>query len=367
MVAQAVLKRLPGSKNFRDFSEFDNHEMVIGLTDSKTGLRAYVGIHNTELGPALGGTRFKVYRSESEAIKDVLNLSKAMSYKCALAHLPYGGGKGVIYLKKGQEFDRHELLAAYARLIEKLRGLFKTGTDVGITDGDVVHMAKYTSHMLGVVEADRGGLSTSNCAALGVFYAAKAALKHLDDKDDFAGKRIAIKGVGKLGGELARLAYEAGATVIVADTDRNAADRLKENMPGIQEVAPEVIHLQQVDIYAPCALGNEFEDSIIKELHCRAVVGGANNQLPDLKAGHKLHQKRILYAPDYIANSGGLIYVADELEQGGFKKARVVERISKIELTMTDIFKRSLESNMPTSDIADMIALERMHEINDEK
>jgi glutamate dehydrogenase/leucine dehydrogenase len=312
------------------------------------------------LGPALGGTRLQVYRSENEALKDMLNLSKAMSYKCALAHLPYGGGKGVIYLAKNQDYDREKLLAAYARSVDKLGGLFKTGTDVGITDIDVVHMAEYTSHMLGVKEADRGDLSTSSCAALGVFYAMKAALTQLDGNVEFKGKRIAIKGVGKLGGELARLVHEAGATIVVADVDHAAVEKLGKSLERAEIIDEKTIHTADIDIYAPCALGNEFEDGVIKSLNCRAVVGGANNQLPSLRSGKKLHDRGILYAPDYIANSGGLIYVADELEPGGFDRTRVLERIERIETTMLDVFRRSEKNNVPTSQIADTIALERI-------
>lgn len=359
MVAQRVLQKLPGTKSFKSYQEFDDHEMVIALSDKKTGLNAFVGIHDTTLGPALGGTRLQVYRSESEALKDVLNLSRAMTYKCALAHLPYGGGKGVIFLEKNKSYDRQALLAAYARMIENLRGLFKTGTDVGISDADVVDMAKYTSHMLGVVEADRGTLSTSNCAALGVFYAMKAALYEIDRTQDFSGKRVAIKGVGKLGAELARLVHEAGGALVISDINKEAANKFI-GTERVEVVDHDKIHLQEADIYAPCALGNEFNDSTIKSLRSRVVVGGANNQLPNLKAGKKLHERDILYAPDYIANSGGLIFVADELEPGGFSKMRVLKRVSGIEKTMADIFKRSRESNIPTSEVADTIAQERI-------
>ena len=344
--------------DFRTLEEFNDHEMVIGFTDTASKLRGYIGIHSTKLGPALGGTRFITYQSDEEALKDVLNLSQAMSYKCALANLPYGGGKGVMVLDKNMLRD--EALAAYGRFVENLHGLFKTGTDVGISDQDVSLMGEHTQHMLGLTEADRSGLSTSNCAALGVFYAMKSALIELDKTDNFAGKRVAIKGIGKLGGELARLLDEAGAEIIASDVDTKALREFTKRLPKAKVVETRDIHKQVVDIYAPCALGNEFTDVVISELNTRAIVGGANNQLPTQAAGDKLFAQGILYAPDYVVNSGGLIYVADELEPGGFNKQRVLERTKAIQDTATDIFIRAKQENLPTHAIADTIARERI-------
>jgi len=346
--------------NIRKFSEFDNHEFVMTLTDEASGLRAYIGIHNTNLGPALGGTRMKIYNSDAEALQDVLNLSKAMSYKCALANLPYGGGKAVII--DSPRLEREAALRAYARLVEKLKGLFKTGTDVGITDDDVVLMGNHTSHMLGLTDADRGGMTTGKTAALGVFYAMKAALTKLYGSSDFNGRTVAIKGVGKLGGELARLVTEAGGEVYISDINQEVCQQLKENLPKAIVVANEDIYKQTVDIYAPCALGNEFTLENIADLRCKAIVGGANNQLASEKVGDRLAEKGIFYAPDYIANAGGLIYVADELEDGGFSKERVVERTKAIEQTMVTIFETAEREQRPTSRVADEIACERIQE-----
>lgn len=256
---------------------FDDHEFVIKLSDEKSGLRAYVAIHSTDLGSALGGTRFLHYQREDDALEDALHLSRAMSYKCALANLPYGGGKGVIVDSEG--LNKKDVLLAYGRLVEKLRGLFKTGTDVGVTDEDVRLMASQTTHMLGVTVADRGDLSTSKVAALGVFYAIRAALAHMYGEVDFKGKKIAVKGVGKLGGELTRLLVEAGADVLIADINPDSCEELKRRWPKIGISPVEDIHRQEVDIYAPCALGHEFTEESVAELRCQAIVGGANNQL----------------------------------------------------------------------------------------
>jgi glutamate dehydrogenase/leucine dehydrogenase len=338
---------------------FDNHEFVMSLNDDKSGLRAYIAIHNTNLGPALGGTRMVAYASDEDALEDVFNLSKAMSYKCALANLPYGGGKAVILAD--DKLDRDQVLLAYARLVEKLRGLFKTGTDVGISDDDVKKMATQTSHMLGQTEADRGDLSTSSVAALGVFYAMKAALRQLYGSSDFIGKKVAVKGIGKLGGELARLVSEAGASVIVADVNEAKCQELQERLPQVAVMSTDEIHRQEVDIYAPCALGNELTDQSIKELHCKAIVGGANNQLANSQIGDRLNDRGVLYAPDYIANAGGLIYVADELEPDGFNKQRVTERTKAIEQTMFTIFEQARRQNAPPYQVADMLARARIN------
>ncbi len=342
----------------RDLQEFDDHEMVITLTDAASGLKGYIAIHNTKRGPAQGGTRMLAYASEDMAAKDALNLSRAMSYKCALASLPYGGGKAVIIADETN--DREQVLEAYARMVERLNGQFKTGTDVGLTDADVAHMAQFTVHMMGVAQADRGDLNTSKTAALGVFESMKATLRQLDGSDDLAGSSVAIKGVGKLGGELARLLHAAKAKVIIADTDAMRCDELAKELDGITVVPVSEISQQQVDIYSPCALGSEFDEDVVAALTCRAVVGGANNQLCNADAGDRLFERGILYAPDYVTNAGGLIYVVDELEQDGFNKDRVIERVKAIQDTLATIFERSEKERIATNRIADAIAQERI-------
>jgi glutamate dehydrogenase/leucine dehydrogenase len=347
-------------QDFRTYVEFDNHEMVVSLTDETVGLVGYVGIHSTALGPALGGTRLQTYDSPDDALHDALNLSQAMSYKCALAGLPYGGGKGVIYLPKDTLSDHRAILAAYAKAIENLRGLFKTGTDVGVTDEDVQYMAQYTTHMLGVTPAGRGNLTTASCAALGVFYAIQATLQAQFGDSSVEGHTVAIKGVGKLGSELARLIIEAGGRVTIADVHEGAVQKTLHKVPGATVVSVDDIHKQQVDVYAPCALGNELNVQQITELRCQVICGGANNQLASADIADKLHDKGILYIPDYVANGGGLIYVADELEPGGFKQERVLKRIESIGFTVYDMVERSREEHRPPSVIADAIGRERM-------
>jgi len=358
----AKTKRLPEvaqKTSAKKLPEFDSHEFVMTLRDEPSGLHAFIAVHNTNLGDsALGGTRFTNYASEKDALQDVLNLSKAMSYKCALAQLPYGGSKGVIIARP--ELDRLKSLEAYARLVEKLRGLFKTGTDVGVSDQDVKFMAQHTSHMLGVTPGDRGELTTSDMAALGVFQAMKACLKQLYGSSDFRGRTVAIKGVGKLGGELAHLIIKAGGSVLVSDIDTDKPHSLQKRQPRTKAVDNRKIHEQEVDIYAPCALGNELTKENSLRLRCKAIAGGANNQLADDAIGELLYRRDILYAPDYIANAGGLIYVADELELGGFKRSRVLKRTRAIENTVNAIFRQAAEQKLPTYKVANTIARTRI-------
>lgn len=348
------------SRSFRVLKEFDNHEMVIGVSDKATKLRGYIAIHNTNLGPALGGTRLQYYASEEAALRDVLNLSKAMSYKCALAGLPWGGGKAVL-IDDG-ELNRSAVLRSYARLVEKLNGLFKTGTDVGIFDQDVKRMAKHTQHMLGVSPSDRGDLSTSKMAALGVFYCVKGALWQVYGDESTQNRTIGVKGVGKLGGELVRLLHEEGARLVIADVDDAKCRTIQRKYPDVMVVAPGEIHKQVLDVFAPCALGNELTMRVINDIKARIIAGGANNQLASDAVGDKLFDKNILYAPDYVTNSGGLIYVADELEKDGFHKERVLRRVGEIQKTLNQIFTISEKKRIATHRIANEVGITRIRE-----
>jgi len=336
--------------------------MVISVSDKISGLKGFIGIHSTKRGPALGGTRFLPYDSESTALADALNLSKAMSFKCALANLPFGGGKAVIMYDKST--SRERVLKAYARTVDNLGGLFKTGTDVGITDEDVQFMGGHTSHMLGLSDGDRTGISTGSIAALGTYWSIKASFKFTFGSDNLAGKTIGVKGLGKLGGELVRLLTLDNAIVVAADADDKTCRKFQLNYPKLRLVSPNQIAKQPLDLYAPCALGNEFNPSTIPLLKTSLIAGGANNQLADQAAGDTLWSKGILYAPDYIVNAGGLIYVADELEPGGFNRNRVLDRTKGITDTLLEIFKQSHAENKPTNQVADEIGLKRINQKN---
>jgi len=348
--------------DFRLLKEFDNHQMLIGISDEASGLRGYIAIHNTNRGPALGGTRLQAYPSVKVAIQDALNLSKAMTYKCALANLPWGGGKTVILSEK--KMNRDAVLKSYAKLVESLNGLFKTGTDVGVFDSDVLNMAKYTNHMLGVSPGDRGDMSTSKIAALGVYYSIKTALENVYGSEDINKKKIGIKGTGKLGGELVGLLYKEGADLYVADIDSRKTNVLKKMYPNINVVNAKTIHKLSLDIYSPCALGREFSSHNIGELNTKIIAGGANNQLEDDELGEKLNKRKILYAPDFIANAGGLIYVADELEADGFRPERVLKRVKGIRQTLEEVFTISKSKDLSTNQIANEIGRVRIEHAN---
>lgn len=357
--SQLKYAKVKDTLNSRESGE---HEFLMSLHDQESGLRAYVAIHNTNRGPALGGTRMVAYESDGAAIEDVLNLSRAMSYKNALANLPYGGGKGVILLD--QQSDRRATLKAYSRLIDKLGGLIRTGTDVGISDSDVVLMGEESKYMLGLTDADRGDLTTGKTAALGVYCAMKASLRRLNGNNDFNGIKVAIKGAGKLGEELTRLITNSGGQVFISDINPERCNEVQQKYHNVNVVHNDEVHKQHVDIYSPNALGNEFTVSNINQLNCRAIVGGANNQLADEETGNLIFQRGILYAPDYIVNAGGLIYVADELEPGGFNKHRVVERVEAIEGTLMDIFERAAQENIPNNQMADIVARSRIAKVH---
>lgn len=340
--------------DFRRFPEFDGHELVLTETDEKSGLKAFIAIHNTNLGPAVGGTRYWNYGSEEEALRDALRLSRAMTYKCALAGVPYGGGKGVI-LAHPQKPKSKELIRAYARCIDKLQGRFYTGEDVGIDQDDVRTMIEVTPFIIG--KPGVGG-DPSPWAALGVFYAIRAALESVFGSEDISGRSFAVKGLGKCGLELARLLSEQGGEILGADISEGKIQKAKELLPKIKIVSPEEIHGQKVDVFTPCALSGDLNQKTIPELRCKIVCGTANNQLTGSEDGSRLHEAAILYIPDYLANAGGLVNVVAELAPEGYNKSWVEMKTEDIETTTKKIIELSRKEMRPTSQIADRIAQE---------
>lgn len=331
--------------------EFDAHQSVSFLRDPKTGLKAIVAVHNSNLGPATGGTRMYDYKNESDALRDVLNLSKAMTYKCALAGVNFGGGKAVIIGKESKKSSA--LFKAYGKKINEFRGAFTTGCDVGITEADTGHMAMESEYILGHKTTKH---ATSEMAALGVFYGIEAALVFKFGKADFKKRIVAIKGLGKIGGELLRLLYEKDTTIIAADLEKALIREYKKKYPKIKIVSPRAIMTIPADVYAPCALGGDLTKKSIQKLKAKIIAGGANNQLEEESVGALLHKGGILYVPDYVLNAGGLIHIVDELEKNGYNERRVLKRIERIKKTVTDILRASLEKNIPTNEIANMLA-----------
>jgi len=311
------------------------HEYVVHHFDAATGLRSIVAIHSTALGPALGGVRFHAYRSEADALADVLRLSAGMTAKAALAGLDLGGGKAVIIGDPRR--DRSEaLLRAFGRFVDSFGGRYITAEDVGTTAADMDCIATQTRHVSGRSLEAGGGGDPSPATALGVFVAMQAAARYRWPDGSLAGRRVAIAGVGKVGLHLAGRLAEAGATLIVADPNPRATARMAGAM-GAVVVAPEDIHRVRCDVFAPCALGGVLTPRSVTELRCSIVVGAANNQLSDGSVAEALQNAGILYVPDFVANAGGLVHVAAEYT--GLPRSVVEPRIRGIGPTVTTVLE----------------------------
>ena len=332
--------------------EFDDHELVFFGANKKTGLRSFIAVHNTNLGPAVGGTRFRQYRSESEALRDALRLSRAMTYKCALAKVPYGGGKGVIVADSGK-LKKAELVRAYAEKVDILKDRFFTGEDVGIDEDDIRVMLTATSSIIG--RPGVGG-DPSPWAAAGVYAAMQAALKAMYGSPDIHGRTFAVKGLGKVGFELCRLIYREGGRLIGADTDTEAVKRAMYAYPRMKIVDAGEIYKRNIDVFSPCALGGDLNLRTIPQLRCKIVCGGANNQLESPADGGRLYRRGILYIPDYLANAGGLINVVAELDKRGYDRGRVERKVKAIEGTADEVIRLSKKKDKPTSEVADRLA-----------
>ncbi len=339
--------------DFKQFKEFDNHKLVLRIEDKNSGLSGFIAIHNDNLGStAVGGTRMFAYKSEEDALKDVLKLSRAMTYKCAIAGIPHGGAKGVI-IGNPKKDKTEKLLKAYAKKVDSLKGRFCTGEDVGISQEDVNVMLKVSDYFIGRPEFAG---DPSPYASLSTFYSIQSAIKFLRKKFFLAGIKVAIKGVGKTGKELVNLLYKDGAIIYVSDIDKAALNEVKRKFPKVEIIDNKKIHAADVDIYSPCALGDEFSMKNISDIKAKIICGTANNQLVDDEVGDWLFRQNITYIPDYVANGGGLIDVADELEEDGYKKERVLKRIDMIKETVRKILEKAYRVNKSPHRIADEIA-----------
>jgi phenylalanine dehydrogenase len=360
---EAVTNReLAGGGEMDMFEKIQNHEQVVFCNDEETGLKAIIAIHNTTLGPALGGCRMRPYTSVDEALEDVLRLSKGMTYKCAAADVDFGGGKAVII--GDPEKDKHpELFRAFGQFVESLNGRFYTGTDMGTTPDDFVYALKETNCIVGVNEEYGGSGDSSIPTAMGVIYGLQATNQNVWGSKDLHGKSYAIQGLGKVGFKVAERLLEEGADLYVTDISQKSIDQLvaKANRMGaaIKVVSGDEIYSVDADVFIPCAIGGIINDHTVDQLRVKAVVGSANNQLLDLSHGMKLHEKGILYAPDYIVNAGGLIQVADELYEPN--KERVLQKTSAIYNSLQDIYLQSENQHMTTVEAANRFCEDRIH------
>ncbi len=341
----------------KTFSDFDNHKNVFRIEDTAEGLLAFIVIHNTNRGSAIGGTRYWHYEDEVGALRDALRLSRAMTYKCAIAEVPFGGAKGVILAPNNASQEQKDaILISYAEALAELGEPFYTGEDVGLNEHDVQVLEQHSKTIVG--RPDVGGLP-AKWAALSVFYAMEGALVMQSGSPSFAGKKVAIKGLGGVGIDLSSLLEKAGATLVGADIIPERVERALVNHPTMEIVDSMAIHSMPVDIYSPCAMGNEFNAQTIPELKTKIICGAANNQLTTKSDGQRLFETGILYIPDYVANAGGLISVADELHPLGYSQERVESDIKRIRNTVEKIIEISIRDSVPTGEVADALAEER--------
>jgi leucine dehydrogenase len=340
--------------------EFDDHEQVVFCRDPASGLQCIIAIHDTRLGPALGGCRMWPYESDDEALTDVLRLSRGMSYKSALAGLDLGGGKSVIIGDPRR--DKSELLwRAFGRFLERLGGHYIVAEDSGTSVADLKLVALETRHVAGIADKPAGnGMRSgdpSPATALGVFIGLRATVEYRLGRSDLAGLRVAIQGLGSVGYRLARLLHEAGAALWVTDLYPDRIERAVAEL-GATAVGAETIWELEVDVFAPCALGAVINDATLPRLHARVIAGAANNQLAETRHGEALMERGILYAPDYVINAGGVIDIA--LERHGFDRDRLLRHLDGIRDTLLDIFHLAERERLPTTLIAQRLAEERL-------
>jgi leucine dehydrogenase len=333
--------------------QIPNYERVASAHEAD--YRGFVAIHSTKLGPAVGGTRFWRYASDEAAIEDLLRLARGMTYKNALAGIPFGGGKSII-LRPGGEFDREKIFRAHARFVNIFGGHYITAEDVGTNPDDMAIVRQETKHVAGL-----HGLSgdPSPFTARGVFRAMQAAAKYRWGADSLSGKTIALQGGGNVGYHLAANLHQVQARLIVSDVDSGKVSRLVNEF-GVNAVAPEEIYSVDADIYAPCALGGTINDDTIPQFKVEIIVGGANNQLLEERHGDELQRQGILYTPDYAANAGGIINGCRELLS--WEPSQSLAKVDEIYDTVLAIFDTATAAGIPTYKAADRLAEKRLEE-----
>ena len=333
------------------------YEKVVKVRDIASGLTAYIAIHSTVLGPALGGCRMWPYASHEEALRDVLRLAQGMTQKNALAGLDLGGGKAVI-IGESKTDKSPELFKAFGRAVERLKGLYFTAEDVGVTAQDMGFIARETKYVAGLPETMGGSGNPSPITAYGVFLGLKAAARHRFGTDTLHGVKVIVAGLGHVGFELCRLLSDAGAVLIVADLDVDKV-RNAQHLFGARESHPMEAFAKSADIFAPCALGGVLNEATIPMLQVGAIAGAANNQLMSPEQGDALHKRGILYAPDYVINAGGVISIAQEIE-GAWTRQKALAQCGRITRTLEAIFDRSHVLDQATNRVADRLAADRL-------
>jgi leucine dehydrogenase len=337
------------------------HEQVVYCYDEHTGLKAIIAIHNTVLGPALGGTRMWNYRSEEEALKDALRLSRGMTFKAAISGLNLGGGKAVI-IGDARTIKTEALLRRFGRFIQSLSGKYVTAEDVNMSPEDMEYISMETQYVTGLSERLGGSGDPSPFTAYGVFMGMKACAMEAYGSDSLTGKIIAVQGAGHVGYSLVKHLHEEGARIIVSDIYEEKIKNIVKDFK-VEVVDEKSIYDISCQIYAPCALGAVINDDTINRIRCDIIAGAANNQLEnEEKHGKMLMEKGILYAPDFLINSGGLINVGIDY-LGNYSRERVFKKVEKIYQTVLDILHKTKNEKMPSQEAAIRIAMNRINDI----
>ncbi len=334
------------------------HEQVLYCHDSSVGLKAIIAIHNTALGPALGGTRMWNYKSEEEALIDVLRLSRGMTYKASAAGLNLGGGKAVIIGDPNTQ-KSEGMFRAFGQFVNSLNGKYITAEDVGTGVSDMECVFMETPWVTGIPKDFGGSGDPSPYTAHGVLMGIKAAASEKLGTDSLRGMKVAVQGLGNVGSNLVQYLVGDGAFVFIADLDQKKVKAMEEKHPSqVKAMNPDEIIFADCDILAPCAMGAVINDQSIQKLKCKVVAGGANNQLAEPKHGDQLRERGILYAPDYVVNAGGLMNVFVELE--GYSSERAFEKTRKVYENVTKVFEIAKRDNISTHLAADRLAEERI-------
>jgi len=349
---------------FEELAKRD-HEQIVFCNDKASGLRAIIAIHNTRLGPALGGCRMWPYQSEDDALRDVLRLSRGMTYKSAAAGLNLGGGKAVI-IGDSKTMKSENLFRVFGRFVQSLGGRYITAEDVGTSVADMEWVRMETDFVTGVRRALGGSGDPSPITAFGVFQGIRAALEWTYGSDSFEGKTILIQGVGHVGYNLLQHLIPAGARVIAAEVDRANIKRVQEDYPSVEFVAPEAIYDVPCDVFTPCALGGVVNDETIGRIQCKIVAGSANNVLAD-EDRHcaELNRRGILYVPDFVISAGGLINVANEIV--GYERKHALRQASGIHNIVSQILNIAKSQNSTTLQAAKTLAERRIQDVGNIK
>ncbi|WP_420318999.1 Glu/Leu/Phe/Val dehydrogenase dimerization domain-containing protein [Ekhidna sp.] len=333
--------------------DFAEHEQVLFCHDASVGLHGIIAIHSTVLGPAAGGCRMYPYESSTEALKDVLRLSKGMSYKNALAGLPLGGGKSVIIADPNSD-NKDELLKAFSRHVQGLAGKYWTAIDVGVGPKDADILAENCDYIFARASQYPEGFNPSLFTALGGFTGIRATAKHVWNRDHLSGLKVSVQGLGATGRELCRQLFEAGAELYVSDINKEATDYAVDNY-GATQLPVDQIHAAEVDLFAPCAMGGIINDETISDIKAKAICGLANNQLVSEKHGVELKKRGITYVPDYVVNAGGMMGAGTRI----FSKPTMEDsrnRVLGLYDTIIELLSLAEKEDRPTSEVADKMA-----------